>query len=168
MAILPIRLLPEPILRRKSRHIDEIEPAIQKLAADMIETMQAGSGAGLAAPQVGILRRLITIQTPDVEPFALINPEITASNGERRVREGCLSVPGYIGQVKRAESITAKGHNQNGKEIRIKAEGLLAQALEHEIDHLNGILYMDHLKEHQELIKDEPDVEYAAAEVVAV
>ena len=161
MAILPIRLLPDPILRKKARRVNDIEPAIQKLAADMIETMQAGNGAGLAAPQVGILRRLITIQTPDLEPFALINPEIAESTGERRIREGCLSVPGWFGMVTRAVTISAIALDTDGGQVEISnATEILAQALEHEIDHLNGIVFTDHLQAHMDLWKlgEEPEI----------
>jgi peptide deformylase len=146
MAILPIRTLPEPVLRQKSKRVSNIDSSVRRLIADMRETMHATRGVGLAAPQVGTLLRLIVIGIPEEEDIVLINPQITRRSGERLVDEGCLSVPGYVGQIKRAESVTAKGRDQNGKEIRIKADNLLAQALEHEIDHLNGILYIDHLE----------------------
>ena len=124
----------------------------------MIETMQASPGrVGLAAPQVGISLRVIVIGMPEEEAIVLVNPEIVRKRGERMVDEGCLSVPGYVGQIKRAESVTVKGRNRNGKEIRIKASGLLAEALEHEIDHLNGMLYIDHLESMDELRKIEPE-----------
>jgi peptide deformylase len=146
MAILPIRTLPEPVLRQKSKRVSNIDSSIHKLIENMRETMHATRGVGLAAPQVGTLLRLIVIGIPEEEDIVLINPQIIRRSGERLVDEGCLSVPGYVGQIKRAESVTAKGRDQNGKEIRIKADNLLAQALEHEIDHLNGILYIDHLE----------------------
>ncbi len=146
MAILPIRTLPEPVLRQKSKRISNIDSSVRRLIGDMRETMHASRGVGLAAPQVGTPLRLIVIGIPDEEDIVLINPQIVRRSGERLVDEGCLSVPGYMGQIKRAESVTAKGRDQNGKEIRIKADDLLAQALEHEIDHLNGILYIDHLE----------------------
>lgn len=158
MAILPIRTLPDPVLRQKAKRIRTIDNSIQKLVSDMLETMHADAGrVGLAAPQVGISLRVLVIGIPEEEDIVLINPEIVKRKGERLIDEGCLSVPGYFGQVKRAESITAKGRDQNGKEIRIKAEGLLAQALEHEIDHLNGILYFDHLEDMEQLHKIEPE-----------
>lgn len=158
MAILPIRTLPDPVLRQKAKRVRTTDSSIQKLVSDMLETMHADAGrVGLAAPQVGISLRVLVIGIPEEEDIVLINPEIVKRKGERLIDEGCLSVPGYFGQVKRAESITAKGRDQNGKEIRIKAEGLLAQVLEHEIDHLNGILYFDHLEDMEQLHKIEPE-----------
>jgi len=123
----------------------------------MIETMHAAPGVGLAAPQVGIPLRVIVISLPEQEEIALINPEIVRRRGERVVNEGCLSVPGYVGQLKRSESVTVKGRDQNGKEIRIKADELLAQALEHEIDHINGVLYIDRLESRDDLRKIEAE-----------
>jgi peptide deformylase len=157
MAILSILTIPEPILKQKSKRVKNIDGSIRKLAADMIETMHAASGVGLAAPQVGVPLRVIVIGMPDEEDFVLINPQIVRRSGERLVDEGCLSVPGYMGQIKRAESVTAKGRDQNGKEIRIKADNLLAQALEHEIDHLNGVLYIDHLENMDNLRRIAPE-----------
>jgi len=112
---------------------------------------------GLAAPQVGVSLRVIVIGLPEAEDIAIVNPEVVRRRGERLIDEGCLSVPGYFGQVQRAESVTVKGRDQSGKEIRIKAEGLLAQALEHEIDHINGVLYLDHLESMDKLYKIEPE-----------
>ena len=158
MAILPIRTLPDPVLRQKAKRVRTIDSSIQKLISDMLETMHADSGrVGLAAPQIGISLRVLVIGIPEEEDIVLINPEIVKRKGERLIDEGCLSVPGYVGQVKHAESVIAKGHNQNGKEIRIKADGLLAQALEHEIDHLNGVLYIDHLEDMDKLRKIDPE-----------
>ena len=159
MAILPIRTLPDPVLRQKAKRVKTIDGSIQKLIANMLETVRAAPGrAGLAAPQVGTSLRVIVIDIPGAENVVLINPEIVKRSGERPVTEGCLSVPGYYGEIKRAESVTAKGRDASGKEIRIKAEELLAQALEHEIDHLNGILYIDHLESQDKLYKVEDEV----------
>ncbi len=157
MAILPIRVVPDPILRQKSKRVRSIDGSIQKLIGNMIETMHSAPGVGLAAPQVGILLRVIVIGIPEQEDIALINPQIVRRKGERLVNEGCLSIPGYVGQLKRSESVTVKGRDQNGKEIRIKADELLAQALEHEIDHINGVLYIDHLESTDKLRKIEPE-----------
>jgi len=157
MAIIPIRVLPDPVLRQKSKRVRIIDGSIRKLIGNMLETMHSASGAGLAAPQVGTPLRVIVIGIPEQEDIALINPEIVRRSGERLVNEGCLSVPGYVGELKRAESVTAKGYDQNGKKIRIKADGLLAQALEHEIDHLNGMLYIDRLEDMDKLRKIEPE-----------
>lgn len=157
MAVIPIRVLPDPILRQKAKRVRTIDGSIRKLIADMVETMHAAPGVGLAAPQVGVALRVIVIGIPEEENIAIINPQIVRRTGERLVNEGCLSVPGYVGQIKRAESVRAKGRDQNGKEIRIKADELLAQALEHEIDHLNGVLYIDHLESQDKLRKIEPE-----------
>jgi peptide deformylase len=122
----------------------------------MLDTMRATSAVGVAAPQVGVSLRVIVIQIPGEEEIALVNPEIVKRRGERLVEEGCLSVPGYQGQTKRSASVTVKGLDRQGKEVRLKAEGLLAQALEHEIDHLSGILYLDRLANGTKLVKVEP------------
>jgi len=158
MAILKVLAVPEPILRQKSKRVKNIDGSVRKLAADMIETMHAVSGVGLAAPQVGVPLRVIVIGMPEEEDIVLINPEIVRRAGERWVTEGCLSVPGYFGEIQRAQRVTAKGKDLSGKEIRVKAEELLAQALEHEIDHLNGVLYIDHLESKDRLYKVEPEV----------
>ncbi len=157
MAIIPIRVAPDPILKQKSKRVRTIDGSIHKLIGDMIETMHSAGGVGLAAPQVGVPLRVIVIGMPEQEGIALINPEIVRRSGERLVNEGCLSIPGYIGEIKRAESVRVKGRDQYGKEIRIKADELLAQALEHEIDHLNGVLYIDHLESMDNLRKIEPE-----------
>jgi peptide deformylase len=152
MAVLPVRTLPDPVLRQKAKRVKTIDSSIQKLIADMIETMHAVPGrAGLAAPQVGVSLRVVVIGLPEEEDIVLINPEIVRRSGERVVTEGCLSVPGYYGEIKRAKTVTAKGRDAKGKEIRIKADELLAQALEHEVDHLNGMLYIDHLEKRDDL-----------------
>jgi len=117
----------------------------------MVETMQQACGVGLAAPQVGVPLRVIVLQMPDEEPIAIINPEIVKRAGEQEVTEGCLSIPGYFGEIKRSESVTVKGQNRQGKAIRIKATGLMAEALEHEVDHINGVLYIDHLENQDKL-----------------
>jgi len=159
MAILPIRTLPDPVLRQKAKRVKAIDGSVKKLVTDMIETLHAAPGrAGLAAPQVGVSLRVIVIGIPEEEDIVLINPEIVRRKGERMVTEGCLSVPGYFGVVKRAESVRAKGRDLKGREIKIRADELLAQALEHEIDHLNGVLYIDYLESPDKLYKIEPDV----------
>jgi len=158
MAVLPIRNLPDPILKQKAKRVRTIDSSVKKLISDMIETMHSDPGrVGLAAPQVGVSLRVIVIGLPEAEDIAIVNPEIVRRRGERLINEGCLSVPGYFGQVQRAESVTVKGRDQSGKEIRIKADGLLAQALEHEIDHINGVLYLDHLESMDKLYKIEPE-----------
>ncbi len=157
MAIIPIRIMPDPVLRQKSKRVRTIDGSIQKLIGDMLETMHSAGGVGLAAPQIGVPLRVIVIGLPETEDIALINPEIVRRKGERLVNEGCLSLPGYIGEIKRAESVRVKGRDQNGKEIRIRADELLAEALEHEIDHINGVLYIDYLESMDKLRKIEPE-----------
>ena len=169
MAVLSIYQFPNAILRQKAKKVRKIDKCIQRLADNMIDTLKDAGGVGLAANQVGVLRRVIVIQLPEEEePRVYINPEIVHREGERDVEEACLSVPGYKAVITRALWVKAKGLDRASKLVRLRADGLLAQALEHEIDHLNGILYVDHLKEHQQLVKDEPEAEEARSEVVAV
>ena len=160
MTVHPIRLLPDPVLRRRAKRVPEIDASIQRLIEDMIESMHEARGVGLAAPQIGVSLRVIVLGMPEEEPFALINPEIVKRSGERTVDEGCLSLPGYRGELTRSTLVIAKGLNPAGKQVRIRAkENLLAQALEHEIDHINGTLYIDHLSSLDVLRKMEPEEE---------
>ncbi len=154
MAILQIRTLPDPILRQKAKKVTKIDDSIQKLIDDMIDTLHADENrAGLAAPQVGVLLRIAVIEVPEQELITLINPEIVKKEGERIVQEGCLSIPGYVGEITRAETVKVKAKDRYGKEFRLKGQGLLAQALEQEIEHLDGILYIDHLESPEKLFK---------------
>jgi len=156
VAILPISHFPNnPVLRQKAKRVSRIDKSIQRLIDDMVETIQQANGVGLAAPQVGIPLRVIVLQMPEEEPMAIINPEIVKRAGEQVVTEGCLSIPGYLGELKRSASVTVKGRDRQGKAIRIKATGLMAETLEHEIDHLNGNLYIDHLDSQDKLHKIE-------------
>lgn len=157
MAIIPIRKAPDPVLRQKAKKVRFFDASLERLIADMRETMHAAPGVGLAAPQVGVPLRVMVIGMPEEADIVLINPQIVRKTGERTVNEGCLSIPGYVGEIKRALSITVKALNAEGKEIRVKGEDLLAQALEHEIDHLNGVLYIDHLESPDKLSKLEPE-----------
>jgi peptide deformylase len=136
-----------------------IDGSIQKLIDDMVETMQQANGVGLAAPQVGVSLRVVVLQMPDDEPMAIINPKIVKRSGEQELTEGCLSIPGYSGEVKRSVSVTVKGQDRHGKAIRLKATGLLAQALEHELNHLDGILYVDHVESQEKLHKAESETQ---------
>ena len=156
MAVRQIRTLPDPLLKRKAKRVSSIDGSIQRLIDDMLETMPQAGGVGLAAPQIGVSLRVIVLQMPDEEPVALINPEIVKRSGEREVSEGCLSVPGFAGEIKRSLSVTVKGQDRQGKTIRLKATGLMAQALEHELDHLNGVLYVDHIESNDKLHRIEP------------
>jgi len=160
MGILPIRIAGDPVLRQKARKVKQIDASIQKLIDDMIDTMRSAPGVGLAAPQVGQSLRVVVIETPDDGLLTLINPEVVKSSGERRLMEGCLSVPGYQAEITRSKQVTVKALNREGKEIRLKAvDSLLAQALEHEIDHINGVLYIDYLESADELIPVRPSVD---------
>ena len=146
MSVLPMRFVPEEVLRRQAKKLPKIPSNLKKFTDEMIETMHAENGVGLAANQIGSLQKVAVIQLPEwEEAIVLINPEIVKREGEREVEEGCLSIPGYRGLVKRSVTVRARALGLDGKVIRIKADGLLAQALEHETDHLNGILYIDRL-----------------------
>ena len=150
LAILEILTYPDPKLKEKSQPVEKVDDEIRTLADDMLETMYAAPGIGLAAPQVGVLKRVIVL---DVEyrkegegnPLVFINPEIVDSSGETVFEEGCLSVPEFNAEVKRFSNITMKALNLDGEEITVEADGLLAIALQHEIDHLDGILFVDRL-----------------------
>jgi len=156
--------------------VAKVDASIQALIDDMIETMRAAGGVGLAAPQIGRSLRVIVIEAPsrlsqassdpeeETEPpqegadevIVLVNPQIVRRTGQRQVTEGCLSVPGYWGEITRALKVTVKGLNREGREVRVKGEELLAQALEHELDHINGVLYIDYLESVDQLMKVEP------------
>jgi peptide deformylase len=153
MSVLKIRTNPDPALRRKAKKIAAIDDSVRKLIDDMIETMQEAYGVGLAANQVGIPLRIVVIQIPEQEVLVLVNPVIVETKGERMVIEGCLSVPGYQAEVSRAESVRIQARDRNGKLFRKRGTELLAQALQHEIDHLNGVLYIDYLKDKSQLMK---------------
>jgi peptide deformylase len=157
LAARPILVLPDEFLRKRAKRVRVINAPMQRLIDDMIDTMRKAHGVGLAAIQIGVLQRVAVIEIPEEDVRVLINPEILRRGGEREVTEGCLSIPGYRGKLRRSVKVTARALDRHGKEIRIKAEELLAQALEHEIDHLNGILYIDHLETHSNLWKLEPE-----------
>lgn len=159
MSILPMVDYNNPVLRQKAKRISSIDGAIAQLIDDMVETMREVGGVGLAAPQVGVPLRIAVIELPDEEIIVLVNPKIVKRSGERQIEEGCLSIPGYRGEIQRSEKVTVKGLDRFGREIRIKGEGLLAQALEHELDHLDGTLYIDHLESIDKLTPVTVDVE---------
>ena len=146
MAELPIVTAENPLVRQKSIKFRVTDPSLGRLITDMVDTMRRARGVGLAGVQIGRLLRIAVIEIPGEEVLALINPEVIRRSGERHIEEGCLSIPGYRGLVRRSDWVTVKAFNRHGKEIRInRATGLLAQALEHEIDHLDGTLYVDRL-----------------------
>jgi peptide deformylase len=156
MAVLPIRTVPDPVLRQKAKRVKVIDKSVRKLISDMQETLRIATGVGLAANQVGQTVRLIVLNIPGNECKVVVNPEVIRRIGSRVVSEGCLSIPGYVGEIKRSELVRIKGLDSRGKEIKIKADGLFAEVLEHEIDHLNGILYIDHLESPEKFRKLEP------------
>ena len=162
MSVIPVRHIPDPVLREKTKRVPNITPALRALVDDMIETMYKEHGVGIAANQVGRSLRVTYIEIPEERDeddnivqehsaHVLINPEIIRRVGEREVEEGCLSIPGWRGKLIRSERVTVKALDLDGREIRIKADGLLAQALEHETDHLNGIVYIDRMENIEDL-----------------
>lgn len=157
MALREIRLDGDPILRKTSKEIKVIDDRIQTLLDDMVDTMIYANGVGLAAPQVGVLRRVIVIDI-GLGPMKIINPEIIESSGEIIDVEGCLSVPNFTGTVERPETIKVKYLDENGDERLIEANGFLARVFCHEIDHLNGVLYTDKAIEQFEVSEDEDDL----------
>src|ERR687885_1200548 len=154
--IRPILVVGNPVLRQKAKRVSQIDRPIQKLIDDMIETMQAAPGVGLAAPQIGVPLRLAVIDVDDTITV-IVNPEIIRTSGESELDEGCLSVPGFWGRLDRADRVSVKALDRHGKELRIRdAEGLFAQALQHEIDHLDGYLYIDRMATLDKLQRAEP------------
>ncbi len=149
MANLKVLTYGSDVLRTVAEPIDEITDEIRQIAKDMLATMYASDGVGLAGPQVGISKRIIVVDInphdPSYEPMTLINPEIVEQEGHADAEEGCLSVPDIRGEVKRAEKVTVEALNLDGEKVKIEGTDLLARALQHEIDHLNGILFIDHL-----------------------
>jgi|SRR5436190_1185851 len=153
MALLDIKYDPDPILREKGKRVKTFDASLHKLAADMFETMHANNGVGLAAPQIGqSIRLLVAEYVPDPKEkekgfkVALCNPEIVKASDETATGpEGCLSIPGWIGDVPRPVSVTVKAQTPEGKEVRIKASDYYARVLQHEIDHLNGVLFTDRI-----------------------
>jgi peptide deformylase len=151
MSVLEIVTLPEPILRRKARKVTDFGEDLQVLVEDMVETMREAPGVGLAATQVAVPLRVIVVEygseeNDEVPPklYAVINPEIVRFSQEKVTgTEGCLSIPGVAGDVERATAITVKGYNRQGRPLKIKASGWLARIFQHEVDHLDGVLFVD-------------------------
>lgn len=144
LAIRLIRQTTDEILRKKSREVDIIDDKIQTLIDDMIETMYKYNGVGLSAVQVGVLKRVVVIDIEDGEGVRVfINPKITSTKGEHEVEEGCLSFPNQFAKIIRPAEVTIEALNEEGKKIKLKGTGLLAQAISHELDHLDGILFVD-------------------------
>jgi len=158
VAVRKICTVPDPVLREPAKRVPLIDSSVLKLIDDMIDTMRAANGVGLAAPQVGVSLRVAVIEIPGEEVITLVNPEIIKRKGERTIVEGCLSVPGCQGEVKRAVTVKVKARDRDGRERRITAtDDTLAQALEHELDHLDGRLYTDLVETPEALWEIEPD-----------
>ncbi|HUJ90100.1 MAG TPA: peptide deformylase [Syntrophorhabdales bacterium] len=148
MAIHQVRKYPDPVLRKVAEKVTDISTELCQLSGDMIETMRAARGIGLAANQIGVSLRIISIEAgleKETLPLILLNPEIVEVASEEIAEEGCLSLPGFYETVKRARQVSVKAITLEGKEFSMECEGLLARAFQHEIDHLNGILLVDHL-----------------------
>ncbi|MBD5096917.1 MAG: peptide deformylase [Lachnospiraceae bacterium] len=143
MAIRNIRVDGDEVLRKVCKPIEKMTPRLQTLIDDMFDTMYEANGVGLAAPQVGILKRIVVIDVCDGEAYCLINPEIISSDGEQEGDEGCLSLPGLVGKVVRPNHVVCKALDRDMNEITVEGEGLLARAICHELDHLDGVLYKD-------------------------
>ncbi len=166
MAVREILTSEHAVLRQKAKKVKRVDPSTQKLIDDMFDSMHAAHGLGLAAPQIGVSLRVLVVEMPqdEEEPHSgerivLINPEITKAEGEQFGEEACLSIPGYIGLIRRAQKVSVKGLNRKGKEIRVTGEGLFARALQHEVDHLDGILFTDRLEKPQDLYRVTEDNE---------
>jgi peptide deformylase len=172
MAKRDIITLPDPILRKTSAPVERIDEELRQLADDMLETMYAAPGVGLAAVQVGVLRRLIVLDTAKDEeppaPLVMINPEIVALGSEKRVHEeGCLSIPDVRVEIERPSTLTVRYVDRDGKEQTLEAEGLLATAIQHEVDHLNGKLIIDYLSRLKRDIIERRFKKQARADVTA-
>ena len=175
MPVQRIYTLDEPILRHKAKKVKTFNQKLKQLADDMVETMQVSDGVGLAAPQIGVSERVVVIRIPeeyeDAEAgklYVLVNPEITEANDEMLLAdEGCLSIPGIMGEVPRASKIKVRAQNPKGKPIRIKAEGYLARIFQHEIDHLDGVLFIDRVEDPETLRRITPEGEVVPLEVPA-
>jgi peptide deformylase len=173
MALLPILTYPDPRLRSKSSSVETVNAEIKRLLDDMAETMYDAPGVGLAASQVGVNVRAIVVDIAAQEEdspglIKLINPEIVFSEGQQIGEEGCLSIPGFVSLVKRKERVTVKGLNEEGEQAEIDASGLLARVLQHEIDHIDGILFIDRLSRlKRELFKKRIDKAFGRSETYA-
>lgn len=147
MALRNLRYSGDEILRKKSREVTAVDNKIRTLMDDMLETMYANEGIGLAAPQVGILKQVIVIDVEDEKVYKMVNPKIIKRSGKQTDQEGCLSVPEKKGMVTRPLNVTVEYTNEEGQEVKLEAEGILARCICHEVDHLNGILFTDRVTE---------------------
>lgn len=166
MSILDVVTTPAPVLRQKARKVTNFDETLQRLIDDMVETMREAPGVGLAAPQVDSSVRVIVVEFGDEEDenvpprlYTVVNPEITKSSNDLILgTEGCLSIPGIVGDVERSTKVTVKGQSRRGQPIRIKAKGWLSRIFQHEIDHLNGVLFIDHAEKIWKLEEEEAEL----------
>jgi peptide deformylase len=167
MAIHKIITTENPILRQKAKKVHHFDASMQKLVNDMFETMHTAGGVGLAAPQIALSIRVLVAEFED-NKVALFNPEIIKAEGEERATEGCLSIPGYVGDnIRRATMVVVKGQDARGKPLKVRAEGWFARVLQHEIDHLDGILFLDRL-DSPENLREITEEEFEEAEKEAI
>src|SRR5215467_9651446 len=172
MAVREILNFDHPVLRQKAKKVQRVDSSIVRLLDDLAETMFAAPGAGLAANQIGVPLRVCVVKGDDNQHYALVNPVVVKGEGTQIGYEGCLSFPGWVGEVERHETVLVKGLNRKGKEVRIKSSGFTARAFQHEIDHLDGVLFtdrltsLDTLRRVEELQGDEQE-EAAAATAAA-
>jgi len=152
MVVRRILSADEPILREKTKRVAEFDASLHRLLDDLLETMRDAPGIGLAANQVGVPLQVAVIEI-EGKVTELINPKLVRRSGSVVDWEGCLSIPGFVAEVERAEKVTVKARDRHGKEFRIKGDELLGRALQHEIDHLNGVLYIDYLESLEELVR---------------
>ena len=152
MTIRRILTAEEPILRERTKKVSSFDPSLHRLLDDMLVTMRDAPGVGLAANQIGVPLQVAIIEIEE-RITELVNPQVVKSSGEQLDWEGCLSIPGYVAEVGRAAKVTVKARDRHGKEFRVKGEELMARALQHEIDHLNGLLYIDYLESLDELVR---------------
>jgi peptide deformylase len=145
VAVRPILTFDQPVLREKAKKVARVDTSVQRLIDDLAETMLAAPGAGLAANQIGVPLRVCVVKGDDNQIWGLVNPEIIKTDGVQVGYEGCLSYPGWVGEVSRHETVVVKGRNRRGKEVRIKSTGFTARAFQHELDHLDGVLFIDRL-----------------------
>lgn len=166
MAIRRIVTAEEPILRERTKRISGFDGSLHRLLEDMLETMRDAPGVGLAANQVGVPLQVAVIEVEE-RITELVNPQIVKGSGEQVDWEGCLSIPGYVAEVTRHEKVTVKARDRHGREFRVKGSGLFARALQHEIDHLNGGLYIDYLESVDEMVRVSEAAEEVTEEAAA-
>lgn len=165
MSIRKILAFQHPALRTKAKKVARVDSSAVRLLDDLAETMYAAPGAGLAANQIGVTLRAMVVKGDENQHYALINPELVRKEGSQIAYEGCLSYPGWVGEVERAEQVVVKGLNRRGKPVRIKASGFTARAFQHELDHLDGILFTDRLTRLETLRRvEEHEAELEAVE----